>query len=236
MIICSLTTLKGRDCFAYKTINSLINQTIKPDLIILYYQGEESEIDQKISDINCDYFSIRYLSSKYKSYSKFYYALKDYPNDIIILCDDDIVYNIDYIKNLYEFHLKHNDIIICNAYHEIICNNNSYIHNGCTKSNYIISNSIKPLSGWGTLIPSNYYNIDDIKLIDDFVINVPTDDESWIFYINKLKQKNVCCIGKYKKYIDICIERKIFDNRLVLKNTVPVLSKYGKYIYNILNN
>ncbi len=42
-----------------------------------------------------------------KSHKKYYYAMKEYPDDIIITFDDDLYYHPDTIKLLYESYMKH---------------------------------------------------------------------------------------------------------------------------------
>ena len=189
-IVCSLTSLPSRDIFLYKTINSLINQTIRPYKIILYYQDDTvKNLQKSVLELQNDIFNIICIKDTYRSYSKYKYVLESNPNDIIIICDDDIEYNPKYIENLYNNYLIYPDCMICNSYHYVHEIEKSYDQKYTLFRKILSDYHVMPLSGWGTLIPPNFYkNIDNIE--DIFNI-APSHDELWFLYNNYKENKKI---------------------------------------------
>ena len=103
-LIVSLTTYPKRFNVVYLTIESLMNQTIKPDKIILWLAKDEltdEKIPQKILKLKRRGLDIRIVNENLKSYKKLIYAIKEYPKSNIITCDDDIIYPKFFLEGLY---------------------------------------------------------------------------------------------------------------------------------------
>lgn len=49
-----------------------------------------------------------------RSHKKFYYAMQEYPDDMIITIDDDVYYRSDTIELLYQTHLKYPQDVCAN--------------------------------------------------------------------------------------------------------------------------
>ena len=107
-IIISLTTYPARINVVYLTIKSILSQTIKPDKVILYLGDDSKNIQLPNSLIQLQKYglSIEYRNDNLKSHKKYYYVMKEYPNDLIITIDDDLLYHKNFIKKLYNFHKK----------------------------------------------------------------------------------------------------------------------------------
>lgn len=104
-LIVSLTTYPKRFNVVYLTIESLMNQTMKPDKIILWLAKDElvnNEIPSKISKLKLRGLEIRIIDENLKSYNKLIYALKEFKTSNIITCDDDIIYPKFFIEGLYK--------------------------------------------------------------------------------------------------------------------------------------
>ena len=54
------------------------------------------------------------VDEDYRSHKKYYYVLKEYPNDFIITVDDDIFYSKHLIASLWKKHIEFPEAIICN--------------------------------------------------------------------------------------------------------------------------
>ena len=100
-IIVSLTTFSNRYYEVYLTIESLMQQTLKPNKIILWLADSFKTVKLPIF---LEKQIERGLEIKYcndiMSYKKLIPTLKLFPNDIIITFDDDKLYNYDLIENL----------------------------------------------------------------------------------------------------------------------------------------
>lgn len=236
-IIVSMTCIPERCTYLYNVLKSLINQKIQPTKILVYYQGDLSDLTYNIKTLS-NIIDIIKIDDKYRSYNKFIYTIEKYNNDIIILCDDDIEYNDNYINNLITGYNKKNDDLICNCFNYIQIDNDCVICNPKKPDTCEIeSNYIKPLSGWGTLIPPNFYNKENLDNLDTFFSKNPTDDEMWL-YINCLyNKKHIYCHGLYKNpfWKTICIKSKKFNYCLYNINKEKEYI-YGRYTYQFMKD
>ena len=117
-IVVSLTTISGRIKDIFPTLNSLVLQTHKPNLIVLWL-GDNAEYPKRIiSKIKSMGIKIEYCKDLGPN-TKYHYAFKEYNNDLVITVDDDIIYNEKMIEELYSTHLKHPDLVIARRVHKI---------------------------------------------------------------------------------------------------------------------
>lgn len=100
-VIVSLTTFGKRLYEVYLTIESIMQQTAKPNRIVLWLADDlqEKETPQILKLQARRGLEIKYCKD-IKSYKKLIPSLKLYPNDFIITIDDDIIYEYDMIENL----------------------------------------------------------------------------------------------------------------------------------------
>lgn len=117
-IILSLTTFPDRINTVSKTIKTLLNQTLKPDKVILWlaesqFPKKENELPQELLNLQKFGLTIDWCED-IRSYKKLIPAIEKYPNDIIITFDDDIYYDNDVVENLYNSYLKHPKCIHAN--------------------------------------------------------------------------------------------------------------------------
>lgn len=120
-IIVSLTSYPGRIHAVPATIGSLLNQTMKPDLIVLWL-GEEKFPDEVLLPIydrirECG-VEIRFKPDL-KSHTKYFYAFQEFPDDIIITVDDDLMYRNTLVEELYRSYEKHPDCVSALRVHKI---------------------------------------------------------------------------------------------------------------------
>jgi len=110
-IIVSLTSFPQRINIVIKTIKTLLTQTIKPDIVILWLAPEqfphgENDLPRELLDLKEFGLTIDWYKD-IRSYKKIIPTLKKYPNAIIITTDDDIYYATDTIESLYKSYLEH---------------------------------------------------------------------------------------------------------------------------------
>lgn len=110
----SLTSYPKRIGFAARTVKSLINQTIKADRIILWLSEKEfnGQEDYSIPDelsqlIGVGGFEIRWVKENLKPHKKYYYVLQEFPDDIVITVDDDVIYSSTMLESLLNSYKKH---------------------------------------------------------------------------------------------------------------------------------
>lgn len=103
-IIVSLTTYGNRIYTVDKTILSIMKQTKKPNRIQLYLSKEEitrKQLPSRLKVLERKGLEI-YFCDDLKPHKKYYYAMKNNPEAIIITVDDDIIYDEDVVEKLYE--------------------------------------------------------------------------------------------------------------------------------------
>lgn len=125
-IILSLTTYNKR----YETINltlkSLLLQTIKPDRIIVWLDEDtpENEITPYMRELEQYGVEYRHTTLGLKPHNKYFHAMQEFPNDIIITVDDDIIYPPNTIEVLMKTHEKYPHAVCTRRAHLITLDKN----------------------------------------------------------------------------------------------------------------
>ena len=121
-LIVSLTTFNSRIHGVHKTIESLFNQTVKADRILLWVCQEDFDDDTLPEILKLQEkrgLEVRYCKRDLGPYTKYHYTLLEYPDSLIITTDDDILYPIDFIEQLYRAHCAEPNIVHCHRAHDI---------------------------------------------------------------------------------------------------------------------
>lgn len=123
LIIVSLTSYPPRIENVNQVINSLLEQTMLPDKIILWlakeqFKNKEKDLPQALIELKKKGLTIKWCDD-IKSHKKYYYTMKKYPNDIIITVDDDMIYEKTLIEDLYKGYKKFPKAISCTQAREI---------------------------------------------------------------------------------------------------------------------
>lgn len=110
-IIVSLTSFPERINIVVKTLKTLLTQTLKPDMVILWlapeqFPNKEGDLPQELIDLKKFGLTIDWYRD-IRSYKKIIPTLNKYPDAIIITTDDDIYYAPDTIETLYKSYLEH---------------------------------------------------------------------------------------------------------------------------------
>ena len=79
---------------------------MKPDKILLWlaeeqFPGREADLPNNlVKDAVEDKFELRWCDD-IGSHKKYFYAMQEFPDDIIVTVDDDMYYDTDMIRRLY---------------------------------------------------------------------------------------------------------------------------------------
>ena len=119
-IIVSLTTYGKRIYEAYYAIESIMQQSAKPNRIILWLENDFKNTTLPVTLQNQVKrgLEIRYCTD-IKSYKKLIPALTAFPSAAIITIDDDAIYHFDLIENLINEHIQNRELILCGRLHRI---------------------------------------------------------------------------------------------------------------------
>jgi hypothetical protein len=113
-VIVSLTSIPSRLRTLHITVRSMMQQQYQPELIVLWLQEDlKNQIPNRLSKLQGELFQIRYSPYGF-SHRKLIHSLEAFPDKAIITCDDDVIYQSDTLKIIYEEHLKFPDQIIGN--------------------------------------------------------------------------------------------------------------------------
>lgn len=125
-LIVSLTSFPARTGKLWLVIESLLRQTHKPDVIILWLSRDQYKdmdaIPQSLLDMRRRGLRIELRDGDIRSHKKYYYTQVEYPDDIMVTVDDDIFYHPRILESLWEQHERHPQAIITNHSHQLVFN------------------------------------------------------------------------------------------------------------------
>lgn len=130
-IIVSLTSFPQRMYDIHYCLFSLLNQTFKPEKIILWlgidkFPNKEADLPKMVKLLMLHGLTIKFVKD-IGSYTKLIPALKEYSNKVIVTADDDIYYPSDWLKKLFDAHIKYPNEIICHRAHRVSFNSNGKV-------------------------------------------------------------------------------------------------------------
>lgn len=203
-IIVSLTTFPGRINLVYKTITTLLQQTVKPDEVILWLANEQfptHELPENLTRLQEFGLTIKWCED-IRSYKKLIPTLMEHPDDIIITTDDDYYYDKNLIKTLLEEHEK---------YPECIIGTRAMLHvrqkSGKLKlirRSYIYDDTYLPsflnsFIGFGGVLYPPHSLHPDVLDKEKFMKLIPTNDDAWFWLHGALQgTRFVPCKDGYK--------------------------------------
>ena len=120
-VVVSLTSYEERFDDLVISLYSLLNQTIKPDRIILWLSDEfegVNDLPYEITRFIKNGLEIRFVKD-IKSYTKAVYAFKEFPNAIVVTADDDIYYPKNWLEKLYHSYITHPQDIQVHRAHRV---------------------------------------------------------------------------------------------------------------------
>lgn len=185
-VIISLTSHPGRIDVVHKTIISLLNQTEKPDRIILWlaneqFRNRELDLPKRLLLLTNHGLEIKWYKD-IRSYKKLIPTILCFPNEIIVTVDDDWYYHKTMLEVLLLEHSIHPTEIISSEVTHPFFNENGYFVSSHSTVNYNGKASFynKLLGGTGTLYPPNALDKEVFKE-ERFLALAPTNDDIWFW-------------------------------------------------------
>lgn len=186
-VIVSLTSFPDRIDGLDKTICSLLHQSYKPNLIILWlartqFPNGDKDLPDRLLDLKKYGLSIEWVDDDIRSYKKLIPALKEYPNDIIITADDDLYYPRYMVERLIDSYLANPATVHCHLTTKVIKEKeiirfiDRYGSIGDGDSSY----NNKILGGSGTLYPPHSLD-EEVANQEAFMNLAPTNDDIWFW-------------------------------------------------------
>lgn len=199
MVVASMTSYPERISFATLALKTVLSQTMKPDIVVLWlaesqFLNKEKDLPRELLELTEYGLTIRWCED-IGSYKKLIPSLKCYPNDIIITLDDDICYAHDTIESLYSSYQNNPTNVHAHRCGKV-CIRNDRIINIPTcylyKEKFNGASFYYRLTGHaGVLYPPNVFTKD---VFDGFYEKLPTHDDVWFWAMlvkNKIKIRQV---------------------------------------------
>ena len=230
-LIVSLTSYPKRFKTLPLVLNSIMNQTVLPDKIILWIENKDKK--KLLSTVqNFRGVDIEFCENGLYSYKKIIPLLKKYRNSYVITFDDDVIYFKDTIEKLVSNSRKFPNDVIANCIHKIKLKNHYPISYKLWPRNYRKQTKLAFFTGAaGVLYPPNCFYKDVLKK-NYFKRLAPFADDIWLNWMAKLNNTNIRFSKIYKNYEYIKIikgglYKKNFKNSyndIQIKN---MIKKYG---------
>lgn len=120
-IIVSLTSFPARFDTLDICIKSLFAQSVKPDKIVLYLgkDCDDAPLPSRLTELQQYGLEIKRGYADIRPHKKYFFAMQEYPEDIIITVDDDLMYDRNMIKSLMESYKKHPRMVSARRVHRI---------------------------------------------------------------------------------------------------------------------
>lgn len=206
-LIVSLTSYGERLADLKYTLYSLLQQSLKPEKIIVWLAFGE-KLPNELNQFKKYGIEFKFCNDT-KSYKKLIPALKEFSDKCIVTADDDIFYERDWLKKLWDMHLRYPNDKITHIAHTvsfgsdgILLPYNKWMHNvraaTCGKMYF-------PTGGGGTLYPptpvSEYFLDENL-----YMKLAPNADDVWFYFMGILSGLNTRIVGhpcNRLKYVDI---------------------------------
>ena len=197
-LIITLTSYPERMYDIQYCLFSLLTQSCKPDMVILWlseeeFPNKEKDIPSKVLKLQENGLTIKWCKDNLKSYNKLIYALKEFPEDIFIIADDDIFYPQDWTAKLYDAYIQNPNFIHCHRAHKIKLENNTIVPYSnwekCIVNDYPSYKNFFTGVG-GVLCSSKHFHAD---IIDDkkFKFLAPDGDDIWFWAMAVLNNTKI---------------------------------------------
>ena len=220
-IIVTLTSYEKRFEDLEIAIYSLLNQSLKPDRIILWLSDRYDSINDlpySLTRFIKNGLEIRFVKD-IKSYTKVIYTFKEFPDAIIVTADDDVYYSKTWLEKLYYSYVTHpNDIQVHRAHRVVVENNKIMPYESWTK--HVEEESARFdnfLTGvGGVLYPPNCFSKEVLRA-DIFLKKAPYADDIWLWVMALAHGRKIRVVKNHIKTLSCTnIFRHILKNNRTL--------------------
>lgn len=228
-LIVSLTSFPLRISMVPTAIETIQNQSRKPDEVVLWlaetqFPKKELELPESIVQlIEKGVLKIRWCEDL-KAHKKYFYALQEYSDALVVTVDDDLLYPKDMLETLWKSYLLYPDAVSAMRCHLIIVDEDGNIlsYNKWIKETdacmHQPSMQLMATGGAGTLYPPNLF--DDIFFDQEAIMeNCPLADDLWLKAMQAASDVPVVLVKPYSQL-----------------NYIPDSQKETLYSQNVGNN
>lgn len=216
--VVSLTSFPNRISKVHLVIETVLRQTFKPKRIILWLSQEQFSslkvLPKKLLKLREKGLEIYLKPGDIRSYKKYYYFLKENPNEAFIIIDDDIFYPSKTIENLVKTNDKYPKAVCANRCSQII-EDKPYTKWVAVKGDALAPRfDLLPTGCGGVLYPANslYIDVTNRQLFTELCFDA---DDIWLNSMAYLSKTPVAYTGKNEYLLAV---KKINNKHLYKKN------------------
>ena len=198
-LVVNLTTIPSRVHLVHLAIESIFQQSIKADQVILWL-GEDKFREQgtpsHLESLKKRGLEIRYCEDV-RSHTKLVHAVKQMPESIHVTADDDLIYPQKWLELLYDEHVLDGTSVICHRAHKMRLNKHGQVlpHSQWDYETDQTGPSFSffPTGSGGVLYPPHSLS-EKLHEKETFLKICPTEDDLWfkaMAMINGVKARRV---------------------------------------------
>ncbi len=195
-LIVSFTSFPKRIRKIWMVVESILRQDMKPDKLILWLSRDQfptlDVLPNSLLQLQNRGLEIMLCEGDIRSHKKYFYAMKQFPNDTIITIDDDILYNSHLIENLVSCCSENPESVIANHVRKISFYNGQYLPYETWKT--VKKNSkdsiLVQIGIGGVLYPPHILHA-DVTRIDKAQCYTPLADDIWLFVMARINHRKI---------------------------------------------
>ncbi len=188
-LVISLTSYPGRFSTLHLTLQSLLDQTVRPDRVALWIaDGDIDRLPAAVRALEGDILQVR-TCEDLRNFKKILPSLLAYPDAFILICDDDSYYPDDWLRGIVEAYDPREPTIVCTRAHRVtyLADGRSapykrWAHNVSDPQADRPSTDIVPTGNGGVLYPPGSLDpqVTDLDLIRKLSA---TSDDIWLYFM-----------------------------------------------------
>ena len=223
-VIVSLTTFPARINKLWIVLESILRQKYKPDMIVLWLSIEQfpsiNYLPKSLINLKSRGLEIRFVKDDLRAHKKYFYSIKEFPNDIIITVDDDVIYNSKVLLSLIELNMKYPNAVCSNHATEIIIKDRDislYSHWEKVSEKKTPNPNLMAIGVGGVLYPpsSLHSDIFNVGILKKYCF---LNDDIWLNVMERLKKTNIAKTGYNSNYLPLMYRNnKTLNSQNVLK-------------------
>lgn len=184
-LIVSLTSFPARIDTVQHTIRSILLQSKKPDKVILWLASGQfpdgtDSLPQELLSLRKYGLTIGWCRDL-RSYKKLIPALRKYPEAVIVTADDDLYYERNWLRILYEEYKKAPELVHCHRITQFSLRDGEYKAVGRGKNVSPKASFLYKVTGCGGVLYPPHCLSDEILREDIFQKICSTNDDIWFW-------------------------------------------------------
>jgi len=188
-LVVSLTSYPGRFGMIELTLKSLLDQTVRPDRLVLWIAHDEyDQLPPAVLALQNDIFSVRQCENL-RNFKKILPSLEAFPGAFIVICDDDTYYPEDWLNGLVNAYDPEEPSIVCYRCHRLsytpegrLAPYRSWRRNAADDNDGSLVRDLLPTGNGGVLYPPGSLppETNNLELIRQLSA---TSDDVWLYFM-----------------------------------------------------